>query len=186
MIEDRPLEEVIVYAARRAAAHAMADLARFYVGIGQELYFADQRADMDAPAIAKLYARIDTCFRQCERLGIDFNAHIEADTLDVLLEGRTVGDEARHFIAGFVAIAKGHFDSIHAEIAREEQHVVAIAEAKIAARLAVGDPLEDNGDSDYAEARSFVDAMALRNGQARLTELQERNRLILRAAAHAA
>lgn len=186
MIEDRPLEEVIVYAARRSAAHAMADLARFYVGVGAGLYFEGQRPEPDATHLAKLYARVDGCYRQCDRLGIDFHKHIADDTLDVLLEDRAVSDEAREFVSGFVTVARSHFDTIHTEIAREEAHVTAIAEAKIAARLAVGDPLEDNGDSDYAEARCYVDAMALRNGHARLTELRERNRLMLRAAAHAA
>jgi hypothetical protein len=183
---ERSIEEVIMTSARRAAAHAMADLARFYVSVGGSLYYEKTAPEVDAGNLAKLYTRIDATYRQCDRLGFDFEANIVEDTLDVLLEGTDLDDEARRFAEGFVKVALTHFEMMHDEIAKEEQLVTQIAEARIAARLALGDALEDNGDLDYAEARVYVDDMALRNGKKRLAELNERNRIFINAVAQAA
>lgn len=173
-------------AARRAAAHAMADLTRFYVSMGASIYYNNIVPEPETTDLASIYTRIDATYRQCSRLDINFEANIISDTLDVLLEGGEFDEEARKFAAGFANVAYIHFNTIRERISEEEHLLTKIAEAKISARLALGDPLEDNGDSDYAEARYYVDAMALRHGKMRLAELKDRNRIFLNAVAQAA
>jgi hypothetical protein len=184
--EERTIEGAIMTGLRRAAAHAMADMARFYVALGASLYYEKQAPEYDTAELAKVYERIDGCHRQYSRMGLDFEEHIVEDTLDVLLDGVEYDDEGRKFARGFVDIALVHYNRIHDQIAQEEASVTEIAEARIAARLAVGDALEDNGVSDYEEARRFVDAASARNGLKRLAELKERNRIFLNAVTQAA